>query len=98
MAFPLQLLVMYSQIFCLGKPELDRALQAVKTIAENNSDAAPHENLRLLELASIVAQQTVTPCWRMGSRDAVVSIVPRISKGEENSNDSPDHVAIRRRV
>ncbi len=83
MAFPLQLLVMYSQIFALGKPELDRALQAVKPIAENNSDAAPHENLRLLELASIVAAANRDTMLADGIADAVVSIVPRISKGEE---------------
>ena len=83
MAFPIQLLVMYSQIYALGKPELDRALQAVKTIAENNSDAAPHENLRLLELASSVAAANRDTMLADGIADAVVSIVPRISKGEE---------------
>ena len=82
-AFPFQLLVMYSQIFALGKPELDRALQAVKTIAENNSDAAPHENLRLLVLASIVAAANRDTMLADGIADAVVSIVPRISKGKE---------------
>ncbi len=81
-AFPLQLLVITSQFFALDKPELERGLQAVKTIAENNSDTDSHENLRLLELASIVAAANRDTTLADGIADAVVSAAPRITKGE----------------
>ena len=82
-AFHLQLLVMVSQLFALAKPELKRALQTVMTIAENNSDAAPHEDLELLGLASIVAAANRDTMLADGIADAVISVAPRISKGEE---------------
>ena len=80
---PLQLLVMASQFVALGKLELERALQAVKKIAENNSDAASLENLELLGLASIVATANRDTMLADGIADAIVRIASSISEGKD---------------
>ena len=82
-ASPLQLLVMTSQFFALGKLEMDRALQAVKKIAENNPDAEAHENLELLVLASIVAAANRDTMLANGIADAVIRAASSISEGKD---------------
>ena len=79
----LQLLVMASQSFALGKLELERALQTVQKIAENNSDAEPHENLELLGLASIVAAANRDTMLADGIADAVVRVASSISEEKD---------------
>ncbi len=76
--FLLQLLSIASQSFALGEPEIEYALQAVKKIAENNSDSEPHEKWKLLGLASIVAAANRDTMLADGISDAVIRIVPRI--------------------
>ena len=82
-ASPLPLLVMASQFFALDKLELECALQAVKKIAENDSDAKLHENLEILGLASIVAAANRDPILADGVADAIVSAAPRISEEKD---------------
>ena len=76
--FLLQLLVMASQSFALGELEIECALQAVKKIAENNSDAEPHEKWELLGLASVVAAANRDTMLADGISDAVIRVVPGI--------------------
>ena len=81
--FPFKLLAMASQFFALGESELERAREAVKTIAENNSNAELHENQELLGLASIVAAANRDTVLADGIADAVIRVASRISKGED---------------
>ena len=83
MAFPLQLLVMASQLFSLGKPELERALQGVKTMAGNNGNAEFHKHLILLELASIIAAANRDTMLADGIADALVRVASTISERED---------------
>ena len=78
-------LVTISQFFALGKPELDRAREAVKTIGETNASTEPPENLRLLGSASIIAAANRNTPLADEILDALVRIVPRLSTEEEIS-------------
>ncbi len=81
--FPVQPLVTASQFFALGKPDLGRVLQAVKTVAENNASTTSHENLMLLGLASIVAAVNRDAVLADGIADAVVRVASKISEGKD---------------
>ena len=81
--FALQQLVTVSQLFALGEPTLISARELVKTIAENAGDADRQENLKCLELASVVAAATRDAKLADNIADAVIAIVPGISGAEE---------------
>ena len=83
MAFSLQPLVMASQLFALGKPELESALQAVRMVTETNSDTKPRENLKLLELASIIAAANRDTMLTDEIADAVVRVSSKITEEED---------------
>ena len=72
-----------SQFFALGKPELDHAREAIKTIGETNDSADSSENLRLLGAASIVAAANCSTPLADEILDALVRIAPRLSTEEE---------------
>ena len=72
-----------SQFFALGKPELDRAREAIKTIGDTNDSTEPSENLRLLGSASIVAAANRNTPLADEILDALVRIAPRLSTEEE---------------
>ena len=72
-----------SQFFALGKPELDRAREVIKTIGDTNGSTEPSENLRLLGSASIVAAANRNTPLADEILDALVRIAPRLSTEEE---------------
>ena len=72
-----------SQFFVLGKPELDRAQEAIKTIGDTNDSTNPSENLRLLGSASIVAAANRNTPLADEILYALVRIAPRLSTEEE---------------
>ena len=72
-----------SQFFALGKPELDRAREAIKAVGETNDSTEPSENLRLLGSASIVAAANRNTPLADEILDALVRIAPRFSTEEE---------------
>ena len=80
---PMPLLVTASQLFALGSPELDFILQSVRKIAENNAPTELRENLKLLELAGIVAAATREPRLANGIAEAVVRVASRTSEEED---------------
>ena len=79
----LQQLVTVSQLFALGEPILERSRDAVKTIGENAGDTDRQENLKCLELASVVAAATRDAMLADRIADAVIGLVPKISEVEE---------------
>ena len=81
--FALQQLVTVSQLFALGESTLERAREVVKTIGENTGDTDQEENLKCLELASVVAAATRDAMLADRIADAVIRLVPKISKVEE---------------
>ena len=81
--FPVRALVTVSQLFAVGKPELERTLQAVQKIAVNNASTASHENVMLLRLASIVAAVNRDAVLADGIADAVVRVASKISEGKD---------------
>ncbi len=72
-----------SQFFVLGKSELDRAQEAIKTIGDTNDSTDPSENLRLLGSASIVAAANRNTPLADEILYALVRIAPRLSTEEE---------------
>ena len=76
-----QQLVTASQLFALGKPELEYTLQIVRAMAEGNSDNDPRENLRLLNLASIIAVANRDTMLADGIAEIVVGTASRVARG-----------------
>lgn len=72
-----------SQFFALGKPDLDRAREAINTIGDTNDSTKPSDNLKLLGSASIVAAANRNTPLADEILDALVRIVPRLSTEEE---------------
>ena len=81
--FALQQLAVFSQRFALAELELEHAREAVKTITVNVDSADRQENLKCLELASVVAAASRDTTLADGIAGAVIGIVPRISEAEE---------------
>lgn len=81
--FALQQLVTVSQLFALGEPIVGRARDWVRTIGENAGDTDREENLKCLEFASVVAAATRDVSLADSITDAVIAIVPGVSKAEE---------------
>ena len=79
----LQLLVTASQLFALGKPELEYALRTVNAIEGYSSDDEPRGILKLLELASILAAANRDTKLADRIADIVVNIASGISRGED---------------
>ena len=74
-------LVMASQLYALGQPELERALRAVQTIAESFQYDA-RSVLMHLESASVVASANRDTELADAIADAVVKVCPRVSEEE----------------
>ena len=72
-----------SQFFALGKPELDHAREAIKTIGDTNDSTEPSEDLMLLGSASVVAAANRNTPLADEILDALVRIAPRFSTEEE---------------
>ncbi len=83
LSLSLQRLVLTSHLFALRKAELERVLQAINSIEENDSSVKPYENLILLEWASVIAAANRDTMLADGIADAVVRVVPGISEQKE---------------
>ena len=83
MLFSLERLVITSHLFALRKAEIERALQAVKSIEKNDASVKSHENLILLELASIIAAANRETMLADGIADAIVRAAPGISEEKD---------------
>ena len=83
MLLSLERLVITSHLFALGNAELERTLQAVKSIEENDSSVKSHKNLVLLELASIIAAANRDTVLADGIADAFVRVVPGTSEKKD---------------
>ena len=76
-------LVTVSQLFALDEPMLERARDAVKTIAENPGDTDRQENLECLESASVVAAATRDEMLADIIASAVIGMVTKVSDVKE---------------
>ncbi len=79
----LQQLVTVSQMAALDDPMLERAREAVKAMVKKLDDTSREENLKCLELASIVAAATRDAVLADSIADVVIGMVPTISNMEE---------------
>ena len=79
----LQWLVEFSQIFALGEAELERAREVVKMTTENILNANSDENLKCLDLASVVAAANRDTMLADEIAVAVSRAAARISEGKE---------------
>ena len=82
-AFAMQQLVTVSQRYALDEPTLRRAREMVKTIRENAGVIDRQGHLKCLELASVVSAATRDTGLADGIADAVIAIVPGVSRAEE---------------
>ena len=79
----LQWLVEFSQIVALDESELERAREAVKMTTENIFNANFDENLKCLDLASVVAAANRDTMLADEIAVAVVKVAPKISEEKD---------------
>ena len=74
-------LVMASQLYALGQPELERTVRAVQNTAESGQDDV-RSALTHLELASVVASANRDTALADAIADAVTKVCPKVSEEE----------------